>query len=62
MENLFSYTMKLDGQNGEWVISGAEVKKTVDGNEVTTYDVADVYIEDGKLVLFGHHKSRCSNW
>ena len=36
----FSYTMKLDGQNGEWVISGAEVKKTVDGNEVTTYDVA----------------------
>ena len=40
----FSYAMKLDGQNGEWVISGAEVKKTVDGKEVTTYDVADVYI------------------
>ena len=48
----FSYTMKLDGQNGEWVISGAEVKKTVDGNEVTTYDVADVYIEDGKIGAF----------
>jgi hypothetical protein len=44
--------MKLDGQNGEWVISGAEVKKTVDGNEVTTYDVADVYIEDGKIGAF----------
>ena len=48
----FSYTMKLEGQNGEWVISGAEVKKTVDGNEVTTYDVADVYIEDGKIGAF----------
>ena len=48
----FSYTMKLDGQNGEWVISGAEVKRTVDGEEVTTYDIADVYIEEGKIGAF----------
>ena len=31
----FSYSMKVDGQQGEWVISGAQVKKTVDGQEVT---------------------------
>ena len=48
----FSYTMKVDGQNGEWVISGAEVKRSVDGQEVTTYDVADVYIEEGKIGAF----------
>ena len=48
----FSYAMRLEGQKGEWVISGSEVKKTVDGEEVTTYDVADVYIEDGKIGAF----------
>tara|TARA_B100000989_G_C19505956_1_gene456518 strand:+ start:537 stop:1064 length:528 start_codon:yes stop_codon:yes gene_type:complete len=48
----FSYTMKVDGQVGEWVISGAEVNRTVDGREVTTYDIADVYLEDGKIGAF----------
>ena len=48
----FSYTMKLENQPGEWVISGSQVKKTVDGEEVTSYDVADVYIEDGKIGAF----------
>jgi hypothetical protein len=44
--------MKVDGQQGEWVISGAQVKKTVDGQEVTSYDIADVYILDGKIGAF----------
>ena len=48
----FSYTMKLENQPGEWVISGSQVKKTVDGEEVTSYDVADVYIEEGKIGAF----------
>ena len=48
----FSFSMRLEGQKGEWVITGSEVKKTVDGEEVTTYDVADVYIEDGKIGAF----------
>jgi hypothetical protein len=48
----FSYSMKVDGQQGEWVISGAQVKKTVDGQEVTSYDIADVYILDGKIGAF----------
>jgi len=48
----FSFSMRVEGQKGEWVITGSEVKKTVDGKEVTTYDVADVYIEDGKIGAF----------
>ncbi len=48
----FSYTMKLDGQVGEWVISGHTLTRTVDGEEITSYDIADVYIEDGKIGAF----------
>jgi|TARA_B100001093_G_scaffold202812_1_gene194809 hypothetical protein len=48
----FSYTMKVDGQIGEWVISGHVLTRNVDGNEISTYDVADVYIEDGKIGAF----------
>ena len=48
----FSYTMKVDGQQGEWVISGAQVKQTVDGEEVTSYDITDVYLLDGKVGAF----------
>ena len=48
----FSYTMKLENQPGEWVISGAQVKKNVNGEEVTTYDVIDAYIEEGKIGAF----------
>ena len=47
-----SYTMKVDGQEGEWVISGAEVTKTVNGEEVMSYDLADVYLLDGKVGAF----------
>ena len=45
----FSYTMKVENQPGEWVISGSQVKKTVNGEEVTSYDVIDAYIEEGKI-------------
>ena len=45
----FSYTMKVENQPGEWVISGAQVKKTVNGEEVISYDVIDAYIEEGKI-------------
>ena len=48
----FSYTMKVDGQVGEWVISGHTLTTNVDGEEKTTYDLADVYIEDGKIGAF----------
>lgn len=45
----FSYSMKVDGQVGEWVITGHSLTQNVDGNEVTSYDIADFYIEDGKI-------------
>ena len=45
----FSYTMKVDGQVGEWVITGHTLTQNVEGEEVTTYDIADFYIEDGKV-------------
>jgi G3E family GTPase len=48
----FSYTMKVDGQVGEWVISGHALTTTVDGEEKTVYDLADAYIEDGKIGAF----------
>ena len=44
--------MKVDGQVGEWVISGHTLTRSVEGNEVSTYDIADVYIEDGKIGAF----------
>ena len=44
--------MKVDGQVGEWVISGHTLTTTVDGEEKTVYDIADVYIEDGKIGAF----------
>lgn len=48
----FSYTMKVDGQVGEWVISGHRLKTTVDGEEKMRIDLADAYIEDGKIGAF----------
>lgn len=51
-DTFFSYTMKVDGQVGEWVISGHKLTTNIDGKEKTTYDLADVYIEDGKIGAF----------
>ena len=44
--------MKVENQPGEWVISGSQVKKTVDGEEVTSYDIIGAYIEEGKIGAF----------
>jgi len=41
--------MKVDSQPGSWVISGHKIDLSVDGESKTYYDVADVYIEDGKI-------------
>ena len=46
--------MKVENQPRVWVISGAQVKKTVNGEEVTSYDVIDAYIEEGKIGAFGY--------
>jgi|TARA_B100000902_G_scaffold53551_1_gene60309 hypothetical protein len=51
-ETFFSYTMKVDGQIGEWVISGHRLTTTVDGKEKVSVDLADAYIEDGKIGAF----------
>ena len=40
----FSYTMKVDGQVGEWVISGHTLTTTVDGEVKTVYDIADEFL------------------
>ena len=47
-----SYTNRVEGQPGEWVITGSQVKRNVGGEEVVTWDIADVYIEDGKIGAF----------
>ena len=51
-DTFFSYTMKVEGQVGEWVISGHALTTTVDGVEQTRYDLIDAYIEDGKIGAF----------
>ena len=48
----FSYSMKVDGQVGEWIIAGHSLTTTVEGEEKTTYDLIDAYIEDGKIGAF----------
>ena len=48
----FSYTNRVEGQPGEWVITGSQVKRNIGGDEVVTWDIADVYIEDGKIGAF----------
>lgn len=45
----FAYSMKVDGQPGEWVITGHKLTRTVDGEETSSYDILDIYIEDGKI-------------
>lgn len=49
---IFSYTMKVDSQPGSWVISGHKIDLLVNGENKTFYDIADVYIEDGKIGAF----------
>ena len=49
---IFSYTMKVDSQPGSWVISGHKIDLSANGENKTFYDIADVYIEDGKIGAF----------
>ena len=44
--------MKVEKQPGSWVISGHKIDLLVNGENKTFYDVADVYIEDGKIGAF----------
>jgi len=48
----FSYTMKIEGQQGAWVISGHEMTEAPGGETLKHYDITDAYIEDGKVKAF----------
>ena len=41
--------MKVDGQPGEWVITGHKLTRTAYGVETSSYDILDIYIESGKI-------------
>ena len=45
----FSYTMHVDGQVGDWVITGHQIDQTVDGEEQSLSDICDVFIVDEKI-------------
>ena len=45
----FSYTMKVDGQNGEWVIAGHRLNETIDGVESNPWVITDTFIVEGKI-------------
>ena len=45
----FSYTMHVDGQVGDWVITGHQIDQTVDGEEQSLSDILDVFIVDEKI-------------
>ena len=53
-ETYFSVPVKVDwkDQPGTWVTSGHTLTMTVDGVEVKSNDIADVYIEDGLIQKF----------
>ena len=48
-EIYFSYTMKVDGQNGEWVIAGHRLNETIDGVESNPWVITDTFIVEGKI-------------
>lgn len=45
----FSYTMHVEGQNGDWVITGHRVNETIDGEESNPWLITDTFIVDGKI-------------
>ena len=53
-DTYFSIPVKVDSddQPGTWITSGHTLTLTVDGTEITTNDIADVYIEDGLIKMF----------
>ena len=53
----FSYTMHVEGQNGDWVIAGHNVTETVDGEVSNPWIIADAFIVDGKIRrIIGYEK------
>ena len=57
----FSYTMKIEGQKGAWVISGHEMTETVEGKTLKHYDITDAYIEDEKVKAFWVYQRKQEN-
>ena len=53
-DTYFSIPIKVDSddQPGTWITSGHTLTLTIDGTEITTNDIADVYIEDGLIKMF----------
>ena len=45
----FSYTMHVDGQKGDWVITGHQIDQIDNGEEQSISDVCDVFIIDEKI-------------
>lgn len=45
----FSYTMHVDGQVGDWVITGHQIDQTDNGEKQSLQDICDVFIVDQKI-------------
>ena len=45
----FSYAMHVDGQVGDWVITGHQIDQTANGEEQSVSDICDVFIVDQKI-------------
>lgn len=46
---VFAYSMKVVGQNGEWVIAGNSFSDEVDGVEIKEYHIGDFFLVDKKV-------------
>lgn len=45
----FSYAMHVDGQVGDWVITGHQIDQTANGEDQSVSDICDVFIVDQKI-------------
>jgi ketosteroid isomerase-like protein len=52
----FSFPMKVndmeDQKDGQWVVTGAQVKMTVEGEDMALIHLSDIYFENGKVNKF----------
>jgi|TARA_B110000037_G_scaffold193079_1_gene227746 ketosteroid isomerase-like protein len=48
----FSYTMEVEGQDGQWVISGSDLSLEVEGEVINASQIMDAFIKDGKVGAF----------
>ena len=46
---VFAYSMKVVGQNGEWVIAGNSFSDEVNGVEIKEYHIGDFFLVDKKV-------------